>query len=100
IAAMQAKQKSAETIRLAYAVLRRALRQAVNWRLVAHNACYGVDRPRVVKVEMAVLSAAQANDLLKAATGDRFEALFVLAVGTGMRLGELFGLQWADVDLA
>jgi len=31
--------------------------------------------------------------------GDRFEALFVLAVTTGMREGELLGLRWQDVDL-
>ncbi len=37
--------------------------------------------------------------LLKAARGDRLEALYVLAVHTGMRQGELLGLKWADVDL-
>ena len=31
--------------------------------------------------------------------GDRFEALYVLAVNCGLRQGELLGLKWADVDL-
>ena len=35
----------------------------------------------------------------KAARGDRLEALYVLAVHTGMRQGELLGLKWQDVDL-
>jgi integrase len=100
IAALQAKDKSAETIRLTYAVLRRALRQAVTWRLVPYNACYGVEAPRADKIEITVLDAAQASELLRAAKDDRLEALFVLAVTAGMRLGELFGLQWPDMDLA
>ena len=37
--------------------------------------------------------------LLEAAKGERLEALFVLAVTTGMRQGELFALSWNDVDL-
>jgi integrase len=37
--------------------------------------------------------------LLTAARGDRFYALYVLALTTGMRQGELLALQWRDVDL-
>jgi integrase len=37
--------------------------------------------------------------LLEAARGDRLEALYVLAIHTGMRRGELLGLKWGDVDL-
>jgi integrase len=36
---------------------------------------------------------------LEAAQGDRFEALYVLALTTGMRLGEFLGLRWQDVNL-
>ena len=39
------------------------------------------------------------HQLLEAARGDKFEALYVLAVTTGMRRGELLGLKWSDVDL-
>ena len=37
--------------------------------------------------------------LLEAARGDRLEALYVLAVTTDMRRGELLELNWSDVDL-
>ncbi len=37
--------------------------------------------------------------LLSAATRDRLEALYVAAVHTGLRRGELLGLKWTDVDL-
>jgi integrase len=29
--------------------------------------------------------------------GDRFEALYVLALTTGLRIGELLGLKWSDI---
>jgi integrase len=41
----------------------------------------------------------QTKRLLAAAEGNRLQALYVLAIGTGMRCGELLGLQWADIDL-
>src|SRR4030095_7328112 len=91
--------KSPETIRLTHAVLHRALKQAVRWRLIPYNMAADVDRPKSEKADIQPLTAHQVGMLLKAATNDRFEALFVLAVTTGMRMGELFGLQWVDVDL-
>jgi integrase len=37
--------------------------------------------------------------LLEAARGDRLEALYAMAVGTGLRLGELLAFRWGDLDL-
>jgi integrase len=37
--------------------------------------------------------------LLAAASGSRFEALYVVAIHTGLRRGELLGLKWTDADL-
>jgi integrase len=48
---------------------------------------------------MKPLSPAQARDLLDAARGERLEALYALAVTTGMRQGEILGLKWEDLDL-
>ena len=56
-------------------------------------------RPRVERVETTVLSPALVQRFLAAAEGTRYEALFALAVMTGMRQGELLGLRWRDVDL-
>jgi len=91
--------KSAETIRLTHAVLHRALKQAVRWRLIPFNMASDVDRPRADKVDISPLTAEEVRTLLKVADGERLEALYVLAVTAGMRLGELLGLQWSDVDL-
>ena len=45
------------------------------------------------------MSKEQVKRLLEAAQGNKLEALYVLAVHTGMRSGELLGLRWKDVDL-
>ena len=63
------------------------------------NVCEAVKPPRPQKREIAPLSPEQARRFLEACQGERLEALFVLAVHTGMRQGELLGLHWEDVDL-
>jgi integrase len=88
------------TVRQLHAVLRRALEQATRWGSVARNVAALVSAPRVHRYEMTPLTPDQARSLLDAAPGDRFAALYVLALTTGMRLGELLGLRWRDVELA
>ena len=48
---------------------------------------------------MEALSPADARTFLDIASGDRLEALYVLALTTGMRQGELLGLRWRHIDL-
>ena len=91
--------RSPTTVHHLHRVLHRALRQAERWGLVGRNPVALVDAPRRAKPEMRALVPEEAQRLLDAADGDRLEALFVLAITTGMRQGELFGLRWADVDL-
>jgi integrase len=90
---------SPRTRQMTYAVLRAALGQAVRWGLVPRNPCDAVDRPRVPRREARFLDEAGVRALLQAAQGDPLEALLVTAVTTGMRQGELLGLQWGDVNL-
>ncbi len=55
--------------------------------------------PHPTRREIAPLTAEQARRRLEAAKGDRLEALYVLALTTGMRQGERPGFQWRDIDL-
>jgi integrase len=80
-------------------VLHKGLGQAVRWHLIPRNPADDVKAPTPAAKEMHPLSAEEARGLLDAARGDKFEALYVLAVHTGMRRGELLGLKWDDVDL-
>lgn len=90
---------SSTTVHHLHAVLHRALGQAERLGLVARNVCDLVDGPRMAERELHVLNPDQVRHLLLVAEGDRLEALFILAVTSGMREGELLALRWADVDL-
>ena len=55
--------------------------------------------PRPVKKEIQSFTPEQARAFLDAARGDRLEALYIVAITTGLRQGELLGLRWTDIDL-
>ena len=91
---------SPRSLQLIHSILHNALGRAVKWGLLGLNPAAAVSRPRVPKREMAVLNATQVCQLLLAAKDHRLSALFRLAVTGGLRLGELLGLKWSDVDWA
>ncbi|CCF85557.1 tyrosine-type recombinase/integrase [Nitrolancea hollandica] len=86
------------TVQRTHAIIHRALKQAARWGLVGRNVADLVDAPRPAKHEITTLDRTELDRFLMAARGDRFYALYVLAVFSGMREGELLGLRWADVD--
>lgn len=87
------------TVRRVHNVLHAALEQAVRWRRLQTNVAGLVAAPRIPRREMTALSPEQARQLLETVRGDRLEALFVVALTTGMRQGELLALRWECVDL-
>ncbi len=86
------------TVRLIHAVLSRGLDQAVRWGTLPRNVCKATTPPSPNSEEIRSLDAESAKRLLEAARGDRLEALYVLAVTAGLRIGELLGLRWEDLD--
>jgi integrase len=83
-----------------FSTLRTALNHAVKWELISTNPCRAVTPPRMDTEEMRTWSASEAAKAIEhSATDDRFGALWRLALTTGMRIGELIGLRWVDVDL-
>lgn len=89
---------SPQTVVHLHRFVHRALGQAMRWSLVPRNVADLVDPPRVDRHEVTALTPDQAHRFLDAARGDRLEALYVLALYTGMRQGELLGLRWVDVE--
>ena len=100
LATMETEKVGARTRQYSLITLHRAFTVGIRWKLIIWNPCDAVDRPKVTRREIVPLSADQAIKLLKAGEGGRQYALIVLAITTGMRQGELFGLQWEDIDLA
>ncbi len=87
------------TVQKLHVVLHKALEAAVTDGLVPRNVAAGLKLPRIIREEIDPLNQGEARRLLEAARGDRLETLYVLALNTGMRQGELLALRWEDVDL-
>jgi integrase len=90
---------STTTVHHIHGMLHRAYADALRMALVQRNVTEMVRPPRRRHFEIEPFSEEQAQAFLQAVAGDRFEALYVLALTTGMRLGELLGLRWRDVDI-
>lgn len=90
---------SPATVQKIHAVLHKGLNQALKWNMIPRNVADAVKAPRPDPKEMHPLSPDEARKLIEAARGDKLEALYILAVHTGMRQGELLALKWEDVDL-
>jgi integrase len=89
---------SPATVHHLHAALHRALAVALRLGLVQRNVTDMVDPPRMAHHEMTVLAPEQVRALLMVAAGRRLEALYMLAVTSGLRQGELLALRWRDVD--
>lgn len=89
----------APSVAFAHDVLHRALTQAVVWELIERNPADLATRPTAPRRKRRALQPGEARRLLAAARGDPLEPLWQLALITGMRLGELLGLRWVDVDM-
>jgi integrase len=87
------------TIRLAHAVLHRALGQAKTWGIIRDNPAELAKPPKVPDQETPMLQPDQAAVLLERLRGDPLYMLAAVALGTGMRRNEMLGLRWGDVDL-
>ncbi len=94
---------SSTSVHHLHAVLHLALNSAVEDGKVARNVAALIgrgSRPSVARREMTTIADGdQPRRFIAAVQGERLEALFVLAVTTGMRQGELRALRWKDVHL-
>ncbi|HEU0113818.1 MAG TPA: site-specific integrase [Thermomicrobiales bacterium] len=79
--------------------MRAALNRALRWGLVERNAAALADPPRIEAKPIQPLTADQVRQFLDAVAADPLGPLFQVAIATGMRQRELFGLRWEDVDL-
>jgi integrase len=90
---------AARTVGHAHRVLHRALSRAVSLEIVRRNVAHAVPPPRVEVAEVAILCPEQITEVLERLEGHSLRPIVVLALGTGMRRGELCALRWADIDL-
>lgn len=99
VAADIAAGRAASTVAQDVTVLKAMLNDAVRWGVVARSPARDVSPPRVQRRPVAAWSPDDATRFAAAAEQDEQGALWVVAVGCGLRRGELLGLQWRDLDL-
>jgi integrase len=87
-----------QTVIKIHTVLQSALNHAAKTGIMSSNPASTVIPPKVPFREMETFNESQVSSMLIAAKGNRFQALYQLAVTTGMRQMELLGLKWSDID--
>ncbi|WP_010582524.1 site-specific integrase [Schlesneria paludicola] len=99
LTSLKEKNAGEETRRYAFQVIRRAFNVAMRWGLMVRNPCSCVDAPKVVRRRINPLTVGQAKKLIEVSKDVANGAVFVLALTTGLRKGELLALHWEDIDL-
>ena len=80
-------------------VLFTALKQAVAWQLIPRNIAEAVTPPRPEQREVDPMTSREVVRILETVVSTDLEMPTILGLGTGMRLGEVLGLRWKDIDL-
>ena len=92
------KALSAKTIKNIHGILHHALQQAMLNNYIRTNPSNSCVIPRATKKKVKPLNEYQIADFLKAIKGHKYENMFLVALFTGIRQGEVCGLQWECVD--
>lgn len=87
-----------ENIQKCHTLIKDSFKQARYEKLISEDPTEFIKRPTARKKEMDVWTLEEAQRFLSAAATDRLYIVFLLALTTGMRQGEILGLRWKDVD--
>ena len=82
-------------------VLKRSLKKAVELKYIHHNPTDNVELPKKDELPLRSMSREQVATLLDIAAKEKFRYLtaIIVALTTGLRRSEVFGLRWEDIDL-
>lgn len=72
------------------------------WDWISHNPCLKVQKPQVNNEILRWLSSEEEDKLINAAKGylnNQLTEIITVALGTGMRQGEILSLKWKDIDM-
>lgn len=100
IADMLEAGRSSKSIREATSILQNCIEAAIANGLMSINPTVGVVIPKCMKVERRVLTVEEQELFIKhlERTKSWYEEMYKLMLLTGMRIGEVGGLQWEDID--
>ncbi|GGC96286.1 tyrosine-type recombinase/integrase [Enterococcus wangshanyuanii] len=92
------KTLKASSIRSIFSVFKTCISKAVSLNLLTENPCRGIELPKSERKTVQALSIKDQNRLIKEVdTNQKFFSI-ILALQTGLRIGEICGLKWEDID--
>lgn len=89
---------SAKTIRELHSLLRRAFEQAIKWSLLKFNPAVNATPPKEKIKERHTWSKNDIKKFIDTAKLSEEATIYIIAIFTGMRRGEILGLKWQDID--
>ncbi len=91
---------SAHTIKHHFTCLSSILQDAVDWEVITENPCKRVKPPKVPKPKVKVYNEEETSAFLAALESAplKHKTLIWLEIATGLREGEIMGLEWSDID--
>jgi integrase len=88
------------TVQHVYIVIHRVLQVATEWELIPSNPAAKLKKPKATPKEKQFWTVAQTQQFMTGQGHSMWQQLFTVALHTGLRTGELRGLQWEDIDLS
>lgn len=91
---------SSATVRYHHAFLSTVLSWAVKWQVITANPCDRVEPPKVIRKEATIIDDEQSSDLIEKLQNAPlvYRAFIMIVLFSGMRRGEVLGLEWSDID--
>jgi integrase len=100
VARLEKDEVGSRTRQNAFIILSAAVAHAEKLMMIPYNPCKRVSKPKHDAKVIQPFTLEQAAKLMKKTEGTKWHALIVLAMTTGMRIGELLGLEWTKIDWA
>ena len=102
IADKQANDMNLTTLRKLIVTFNQVMNYAVRHKYISHNPVREAERPKgqggEEKEQITILTPSEINAFLDTEEDQKYRTLFMLAIFSGARQGELLGLKWTDVD--
>jgi integrase len=98
-AELRAEGKAERTVRYVHVTARKALGDAVRWRLLAWNPATEAEAPAQTPADPKAWTPDEVADLMVVCDVNRWAPLWRLAADSAARRGELAALRWPDLDL-